>query len=76
MILRLLPHAGESEPWFKVVVPGPGPDAPYDQTLEFGALCGVVSLNLSEPNAGRLDAEVKRAVRAYCGTWLTMELPE
>ena len=76
MILTLLPHVGENDPWFKVKVPEPPPDATTDQVRDFAALCGVVSLNLTGPNAGRLDMAVKRTLREYVFAYdLGMELP-
>ena len=78
MILTLLPHAGENDPWFKVKVPEPPADATMEQLRDFAALCGVVSLNLATgPNAGRLDGTVKRTLREYVFLYeLEMELPE
>ena len=77
MILCLLPHVGESDPWFKVTVPSPPPDAAMEQLRDFGSLCGVVSLNLNAPNAGRLDGAVKRTLREYVFAYeLEMEVPE
>jgi hypothetical protein len=77
MIRRVLPFVGESDPWFKVKVPEPAPDATMEQLRDFAALCGVVSLNLAGPNSGRLDDTVKRTLREYVFAYeLEMELPE